>query len=504
MNAKPNIVVIMTDQQRPDSIGIYGSDIAITPNIDALGRNGAVFDNMYVQSPLCVPSRYSMLTGRYPYAVGVRTNWDGHPEGEISFGEVLGRAGYRTAIAGKMHLTPWHDRFGFDGRIIAEAKFQTNVDDDYARYLRKHGYARTQMYDRQSKDYIDNATAVDSNIPQEHHIDTFVGLSACEYIKNADAAQPFCLVASFLSPHNPYDPPAPYNTLFDDVKMPARVMGSDEVQEKPREAYEYINRTLGWPYKTDELTDAQIEKTKRCYYALCTLVDDWVGQIVDALREKGVLDDTIIIYTSDHGDLLGDHGLVYKQCFYEQSARVPFIVHWPKRIAPSRIGDLAEMVDLFPTLCTFAGASFGHKVHGRPLQQLLERRENHLHREAAFSETHFGKMVRWRNYKLVYYNGKPYGELYDLATDPDELVNLWESAEHGGARSNMKMLLLDWVCGDESDFAAPVRSGPFDNTPRDLQRSGGRAVPREWQSWYVNELADLYRDWVFSRSGKLR
>ena len=363
-DARPNILLIMTDQQRPDTLGCYGNDIAITPNLDRLGREGVIFDNMYVQNPLCVPSRYSMLTGRYPHCTRVRTNWHAVRPGERSFAHQIGPAGYATALVGKMHLTPWHDNFGFDGRIIAEAKIDPNCDDDYQRFLRANGRSRAEMYDKQSAAYIDQATAVISNIPQEQHIDTFVGRATCEYLRNVDKSRPFCLVSSFLSPHNPYDPPKPYDELFINKKLPPRNMTKGEVDRKPREAYDYINKMLGWPYRTDELSEEQIQLTKAYYYSLCTLIDDWVGRIIQTLKDEGLYENTIIVFTSDHGDLMGDHGLVYKQCFYEQSVRVPFIVHAPGYFAPRRCADLVEMIDLCATFCDLAGAGPGRNSRG--------------------------------------------------------------------------------------------------------------------------------------------
>lgn len=138
---RPNILFLLTDQQRPDSLGCYGSEAAITPHIDALARGGVVFDNCYVQNPLCCPSRYSILTGRYPHSHGVRANWYAPRPGEVSFGAQLGRVGYATSMIGKMHLTPWYDTFGSDGRIIAESKFHTTCPDDYERFLNHHGWS---------------------------------------------------------------------------------------------------------------------------------------------------------------------------------------------------------------------------------------------------------------------------------------------------------------------------------------------------------------------------
>ncbi len=147
MASKPNILFILPDQQRPDSLGCYGSEVAITPTVDWLAQTGVRFDNCYVQNPLCCPSRYSVLTGRYPHTHGVRANWYAPRVNEVSFAHQLGRVGYNTAAIGKMHLTPWYDNFGFDGRIIAEAKFHVDCPDDYARFLHVHGYSRRMLYD---------------------------------------------------------------------------------------------------------------------------------------------------------------------------------------------------------------------------------------------------------------------------------------------------------------------------------------------------------------------
>ena len=500
----PNILLIMTDQQRPDTLGCYGNPVAITPNLDRLGAEGVIFDNMYVQNPLCVPSRYSMLTGRYPHCNRVRTNWHTVREGEESFGHQIGRAGYGTAIVGKMHLTPWHDNFGFDGRIIAEAKFDDKCDDDYQRFLKSKGRSRADMYDKSSETYISQATAVLSAIPQDEHIDTFVGRSTCEYLRNVDRDRPFCLVSSFLSPHNPYDPPEPYDQLFIDKDLPPRNMLPGEVDRKPREAYDYINKMLGWPYKTDELTDEQIHITKAYYYSLCTLVDDWVGRIVQTLKDEGLYEDTIIVFTSDHGDLMGDHGLIYKQCFYEQSVRVPFIVHAPKYFAPARRDDLCEMVDLHPTFCEMAGARIPHGVNGRSLMSILERQPGYEHRDAAFSENYFGHMVRMGRHKLVTYTGKPYGELYNLDSDPDEQINLWDDPDHVQTRTDLKLRLLDWLTETEDILPLPVRPYHYDHTPRDLIPVQGRAMEDPHQHWHLRQLETLYSTWDFHEEGILR
>jgi arylsulfatase len=502
MKKQPNILFLLTDQQRPDSMGCYGGEAAITPNLDRLAAEGVVFDNCYVQNPLCCPSRYSILTGRYPHSHRVRSNWYAPRPGEQSFGHRLGEVGYNTALIGKMHLTPWFDRFGFDGRIIAEAKFHSACPDDYARFLIQHGTNRNELYDLEDPDYVKNCTAVKSRVPQELHIDSFVGRSICEYLKAV--REPFCLFASFLSPHNPYDPPKPYDHLFNDVDLSQINMVEDEVQKKPREAYDYINNRLKWPFKTDELTKEQLQITRAYYYGTCTLIDDWVGRIVAVLKERGLYDDTIILYTSDHGDLLGDHGLVYKQCFYEQSVRAPLIFHAPRFFPSRRLKALVESIDIFSTFCDLGGTWPGMGVQGRSLLPLLEGKAEDMHREAAFSENYFGRMVRYQEYKMVYYPGKSYGELYNLEEDPAEQVNLWDKLQDSGIKRQLKDLLLDWAFVSEDPLPLPARPGHQDQSPREYRLFHGGTKENERQPWYLQSMLDLYERWDFSEDGRLR
>ena len=499
---RPNVLVLLPDQQRPDSLGCYGNGAAITPNIDRLAASGATFNNCYVQNPLCCPSRYSLATGRYPHSHGVRANWYPPRPGELSFAHQLGRVGYRTAAIGKMHFTPWHDNFGFDGRIIAEAKFHGDCPDDYAQYLRRHGYRRDQLYDAKSADYIQRLTSLTSALPQELHIDSFVGASVCEYLQRAE--DPFFVFASFLSPHNPYDPPKPYDHLFDRAELPPRNMAAGEVDRKPREAYDYINTRLGWPFASDAISEGQRLDMLRSYYGLNTLIDDWVGRIVETLKERNQYDDTVIVYSSDHGDLLGDHGLFYKQCFYEQSVKVPLIVHWPARFKPRTVEKPVELMDLYATICELAGADPGPGNQSSSLIPLLDGVPERQSKDAVFSENYFGRMIRWKDYKMVYYPGKPYGELYDLAEDSREQCNLWDAMEGSPEKRALKDQLLEWAFSSEDPLPAPVRGDHFDQSPIDFELHRGHSRVKARQHWHLGGFDDLYSDWTFSVDARTR
>jgi len=502
MGTRPNILFLISDQHRPDAMGCYGSPLPVTPHLDRLAREGVVFDNCYVQNPLCCPSRYSVLTGRYPHAHRVRANWYAPRPGEVSFGHLLGRSGYGTAMIGKMHLTPWYDTFGFDGRIIAEAKFHTDCPDDYQGFLLAHGWDRHRLYDMSGAEYLGNCTAVPSKVDAPLHIDSFVGRSVCEYLRRVEG--PFCLFASFLSPHNPFDPPAPYEALYARSEFPARNLTEGELERKPREAYEYINRRLKWPYSTDRIPEEVLRRMNAFYYGTCTLIDDWIGKIVEVLKERGLYEDTVLVYSSDHGELMGDHGLVFKQAFYEQSVRVPLIVHAPKRFPARRVADLTEWIDLFPTFCGLGSTDPGPGNQGRSLIPLLENRPGARGREAAFSGNYFGRMIRHDRYKMVYYPGKPYGELYDLQEDPREQENLWDAMEGGPVKRRLKDLLLDWAFSSEDPLPLPVRADHFDGSPvQHCLDRGGTAVARR-QPWHLSGFDDLYQGWGFHERGPLR
>jgi arylsulfatase A-like enzyme len=282
-------------------------------------------------------------------------------------------------------------------------------------------------------------------------------------------------------------------------------MGKGEVRSKPKQAYNYINNRLKWPFRTDELTEEQIHITKAYYYANNTLIDDWVGRIVKTLKEQSLYDNTVIIFTSDHGDLLGDHGLIYKQCFYEQSVKAPLIIHAPAYFKPGRTGAMVESIDLFSTLCDLGRAWPGEGRQGKSLVPLLQEvAKRGSHREAAFSENYFGRMIRYENHKMVYYPGRPYGELYDLAKDPDEQKNLWDELEGSSIKTRLKDLLLDWSFTSEDTLPLPVRHDHQDESPLHLLMVDGHTAVNPRQQWQFDHMAQLYQGWEFSTDGMLR
>ena len=240
----------------------------------------------------------------------------------------------------------------------------------------------------------------------------------------------------------------------------------------------------------------------RCFL---TLIDNCIGRMVATLKERNLYENTVIIFLSDHGDLLGDHGLVFKQCFYEQSVKSPLVVHAPAFFQSGRSDAMVESIDLFNTLCDIGGAWPGEGRQSKSLLKLLSDVSNRdYHRQAAFAENYFGRMVRYENFKMVYYPQKPYGELYDLTEDPDEQNNLWDELEGDATKSELKDLLLEWSFASEDSLALPARRDHHDDSPCGLLMVDGRTDENPMQQWRFDHLADLYEDWEFFEDGVLR
>ena len=230
---------------------------------------------------------------------------------------------------------------------------------------------------------------------------------------------------------------------------------------------------------------------KKAYYETNTLIDDWVGKIIQTLKDRKLYDDTIIIYSSDHGDLLGDHGLVYKQCFYEQSVKAPLIIHNPKRFKPRCINSLVESLDLYSTIIDMTGSQPTQETHSKSLLPILEGCKDTI-RDEAFSENYFGVMVRFSHYKGVYYRGKEYGELYDLEKDPNELNNLWNDKHYSHVKAQVKDRILKWSLKTSETGLTPVRGDHFDNTPVQYKMKNGAAHKKERQTWQLPFMKEFY------------
>ena len=444
---RPNIVFLFPDQLRSDFLSCYGAGFLDTPNIDAIAEGGTRYQNSYSASPLCVPARTSLLTGMNAVRNGVLDNLHAiradHTEiGIHTWPEILSRSGYYTAAIGKMHFYPWDTSHGFQYRVTAEDKRWLEVRDDYYHYLNENGYRKYHVNEHQG--YSENKGAVINLLPWEHTVDRFVGREAVRFINNYGNDGPFAMMVGFPGPHCPYDPPGDFPYSCDPEDMPAAI--PDVAQDTPKLRQENIDHNkLPWN-GVDYTNFTQREKMKiRAHYAgLVRGIDHEVGSIMEALNNKGLLKNTIIILSSDHGDYLGDHNLIGKSSFYDTCMRVPMLISGPTIPAGQVVNELVELRDVTSTILTFAGEKIPSHMDSCPLPGIGIT-------SGPARERIYGMLVNgWMNYdgkwKLSRYAT---GEttFFNLVSDPTEQVNLANDPSYFQTISRMDQEIAEEIMG---------------------------------------------------------
>jgi len=450
---KPNIVLMMSDQQRWDTLGCLGYRHVITANLDSLARRGVCFSHAFVQGALCAPSRASIVCGKYVHTHGAENNGLWLLDREPNWVEELRGAGYHTANIGKMHAAPIRLSCGFDYRLVVENKnykpTPPDGPDDYDLFLKDRGLSRpANLYPDTVQDWWDQLQTVIWPLDEELYPDNFIGQRAVDYLGQHDFRAPLFLWVGFIGPHDPYDVPASVLERYAGVEIPDPVGYPGELDDKPPQQLEGMKKMDGMRTQAavwwSRATPDKIRRMRRHYYANVTVIDDWVGRIVETVRDLGQLDNTIFIFTSDHGDCLGDHHQIYKFIsHYDSVVRVPLIFAGPGIEARGVRDQMVELIDLGPTVLALAGLEPRAKCEGRSFDSILQGNGGEF-RDAVFSEHTNRAMVRTRRWKLVFYHGTPHGELYDVEQDPDELHNLWNAAEGTQIRHQLQERLLHW------------------------------------------------------------
>ncbi len=447
--SRPHILVIHTDQHRIDCLGAYGNPDVETPHIDRLAQDGVRFENSFCPFPVCTPSRYSLLSGRY---VHDHRGWDNRstlaPE-IATFPKILRQAGYTTKAVGKMHFTPTYLDVGFDEMLLSEQDGPGRWDDDYHRHLMRHGLVdRNDLEDQRAEyrrnapeEYWETCGALVSNLPEEHHSTTWIGDRALETIEEWEPNQPSLLMIGFIKPHHPFDPPAPWDRMYDPEQL-TLLPGWTE-QCLPRDlAY---NRGY-FPHR--ELTEVRVRRAMAYYYATISQIDAQVGRMIDALQAKGLYDDCLIVFTSDHGEYLGFHHLLLKQnLMYDPLVKVPLIIKWPGgERAGTASRQLVSNIDLAPTLCRAAGCQRDPAMKGIDLSN-----DTDGHRY-VFAEDRLGKtvMVRSATEKLILTPKGHQDVFFNLEADPLELANLYDAPGYGDRIKRLEAVLDDWRCKETS------------------------------------------------------
>lgn len=486
---KPNIILIMADQLRFDALGCYGNSQIHTPNIDSLALNGTALDNHYIQNPVCAPSRCSILTGRYPKNHGTRDNGIPLRDEEITFPEILQENGYLTAAIGKMHFTTafcskineeddWpEDRYGFD-IVHTTCDNKTGEYLDWLKGISKKDYEIVkEQGERKMKEDGASAAKKDQSGPPQvypsevepaYHQSSWIADRTVDLIENAKEDQPLFILCSFVDPHHPFDPPSLYSAMYDPDKLEPPIAREGELSDKPPHFYRH--RTghgfSNEKYDYRRLSARQWGEVRAAYYGMISLIDDNVGKILNALKMKGLEEDTLVLFTSDHGELLGDHGLLFKGPFmYDCLIKAPMIISWPGRVpSGARFRQITEHVDIMPTILEYAGVQVPYGVQGMSMAPIL-RGDSGGGRSYALTEFNcydWGlnlKTLTGNDYKLTYYAGERFGELYDRNKDPQEFVNLWNAPEYAPVRRELIKQLLDRVI--ETEDTLPIRISKY-------------------------------------------
>jgi len=455
---RPNIIFITTDQHRYDSVGFNHNSHVRTAALDALAADGLVLDNCFVPTAVCAPTRASLMTGRYPCLHGQLSNGFTIRDGERLWWHDLAEAGYRTAGIGKMHVEPWDDPLGWEDNIRVEGKDWLTGTDEYVKFLRKHGYEFNRP--RQAPEFASSHWSRGwlSPVPTEHYIDTYIGNRAVEYIEHvAQDERPLAAWISFCGPHHPVDPPAEYADRYADTPVPPHVFDPQELATKPPEQ-EQMFRWKG-------MTEEDRVRCWRYYWAMVELIDDQIGRIVSALQKTGRWNDTFIVFTADHGEMLWQHGMFDKAfAFYDDIYRVPALVRWPGHIEPGRYDGLVESIDLIPPLLEAGGRDVPLSLCGRNVLAMADGRETP--RDTVLGQHFHMRMVRTKEAKLVAYAHRDYGELYDLRADPNEMTNLWDDPGSRELRAALYQSLVNRLI-DATDPAfrqlpEPTNKGAYD------------------------------------------
>ncbi|MEE3041623.1 MAG: sulfatase-like hydrolase/transferase [Candidatus Latescibacterota bacterium] len=469
-SAPTNLLFITTDQQRFDSLPCYGLDFMQTPNLDRLAAEGVVFERCYTPAPVCVPCRAAWMSGQWPSTTGVLSNGQWLDESTPTWPALMSAAGFRTAGIGKMHFMPWDISGGFDERVIAEDKRHVYLPDDHYQYLRAHGIERP--HPTSNPHYFEWVGASIFPHDRKFHVDGYTGDRAAEWLQQ-HGDSPFAVWVSFAGPHDPYDPPEDMADMYYDADIPEPVGGPEELANKPKgqgdKGAGSLNNSM---FRIDPST-ASAEDMRRWrahYYANISLIDEGIGKMLAALETRGTLDNTLIIFTSDHGDALGDHGLPFKGYFYESMAHVPMIVRGPhtpdgsrRAVAGGRCASLVSGLDVVATFFDVCGVEAPATIQGTSLGPLLDDPSLKT-REVTFCEITGRAMVTDGRWKYCHYvSGE--AELYDLDVDPSqmEIENLAGQTQVAYVESRLRAKLLEhWLQNQRTQqMATSVPNHPF-------------------------------------------
>ncbi|MHC4717268.1 MAG: sulfatase-like hydrolase/transferase [Planctomycetota bacterium] len=447
MGDRPNLLIVHTDQQSSWTLGAYGGELVGTPHIDRIGSEGAVFDNFFTNSALCTPSRGCMLTGRYPNCHGAWENNYEFRDDEVTLAEVLAAAGYETGYAGKWHL----------GGEPRPGWMQPERSRGFAdcRWMFNRGHWKSVAGgDGDRPDLL-------AELGKGQYTTDWLGDRTLEFLRHP-RSRPFFHMVSFPDPHTPFNVREPYASMYDPADMP--VPATFDQDDLPSWA-EAVRQMCLSQAARDEMDPAQwLRRRKAAYCGEVKCIDDNVGRILTCLDELGILDETIVLFTTDHGEYMGEHGIYYKNYVYETAYRIPLLVRWPGRIpAGARVERFVTTVDFQQTILSLMGVAPSGREQGRDATVLLGRGGDDWRDEAFFHHNRF-------DFAGIFTGAYELGlarcgehVLFDRVNDPEQVRNLIGDPAHRGALDELAGRVLEHnrqIDSPAMEWLADWRKGP--------------------------------------------
>lgn len=489
---RPNILLIMADQLAAPALPVYGNRVVDAPNLEALAARSVVFDAAYCNSPICVPSRSSMMSGRMPTEIGVYDNAAELTASIPTLCHYLCAMGYRTILSGKMHFIGPDQMHGYEERLTTDI-----YPSDFSWIPNWANGPRDRPSGISMQGVIQAGPCVRSlQMDYDDEVE-FHALRRIYDLARGGDERPFFLTVSFSHPHPPFTIHSNYWNRYEDREINDPTVAPIPVEERDAQSQ--------WLHSS-HLADRQIvtkehtRAARRAYYGMISYIDDKIGRLIYALEEAGLSDDTIVIFCSDHGEMLGERGMWYKQTFYEWSVRVPLLMAWPDRLEPRRTAEVVSLVDLLPTLIDLASDGDppepADPLAGTSMRQLLLEGADSAWPDTVISEyTDMGvtapcRMIRSGRYKYIYVHGHS-PSLYDLEADPDELSNLHGRPEFAEVEDDLRGRLLEGWDPERVQAAvlasqrrrlfikeATLRSGAYPNWSFQVNRDDPRRYVR--------------------------
>ena len=480
MTTPPNILFLMMDQLAPQVLKPYGGTVCRTPNLERLADEGVVFENAYCNYPICAPARFSLMSGRMPSRIGAFDNATEFPSEIPTFAHYLRAMGYHTCLSGKMHFIGADQLHGFEDRVTTDvypADFSWTSDWSLGPTF--------------WEPWFHSMRAVLNAGPGRRSVNTSYDeeatVEACRWLHDhADQAEgrPFFLATSFISPHDPYLAPPAHWALYSDDGIDDPRVGDIPLEERDPHSHR-LYYTTGRHMET--IGPADVRRARRAYYAVMSWVDDRIGRILETLEAIGTRDNTIVVVTADHGDMLGERGLWFKMSFFEWSVRVPLIVHAPTHYRARRVRENVSLLDLFPTILEWAGdgkqPDLFAPIDGASIAGLAAGHGDGWPDVVGSEYCGEGAsspllMIRRERWKYIHCEDDP-PLLFDLEEDPDELVNLAGTPEVSAIEADLASEICRWW--DPAVLKARVIESQERRKFLNAALSVGRRTPWDWQ-----------------------